>query len=229
MTVKVALRLDGLDLRDIEAYGRIPEELAEMSFQANGSVSLAVVYSDSSTPVSDAADCARLIDKLIPGVSVVRAHEELVSIPDIAARCDVATEAVRLWAAGKRRVRLRPFPPPREVIGAGGGGRTMNVYAWAEIVGWVRAVLNVDPDAGIDYLSGRQYAQLNVELSDIAAHVAASTADGWRPLAVIEQVTAQVSRSGPVPTGTMSLISRMDELLVDEGAPRTTTCLVAGR
>lgn len=105
----------------------------------------------------------------------------------------------------------------------------MSIYAWAEVVEWVRAVLDFDPDAGIDYLTGRQYAQLNFELSDIAAHVAAGTADGWRPLVVTEQVTAQVSQSGPVPSGTMSLISRMDELLVDPATPRAISCSVAGR
>lgn len=228
MTVKVALRLDGLDLRDIESYARIPAELAEVFFQANGGVSLAVVYSDSATPVEDAADCARLIGTLIPGAAVVRAHEELVSIPDIAARCDVATEAVRLWATGKRRTTLRPFPQPREVIGFG-AGRTMSIYAWAEVVEWVRVVLGFDPDAGIDYLDDQQYAQLNAELSDISARVASKTDTGWCSLRVTEHVTARVSPPGPVPSGTVSSLSRMDELLVEETPARVGSCAVAGR
>jgi hypothetical protein len=167
-SVKIAMRLRGLDLRDVEAYERIPAELAELSFQANGAVSIAVLYTDSPAPTAEAADWARRIRTLMPGVEVVRVHEELVSVSDVAARCGVAAEAVRLWAAGRRRsTALRPFPLPRDVIGLGTGGKSMNVYAWAEVVEWVRDVIGVDPDSGVRYLDDRQMARLNAELSDI--------------------------------------------------------------
>ena len=167
MTVKIALRLRGLDLREVEAYERIPPDLAELSFQASGAVSLAVIYTDSPSPVRDAVEWARMIGRLIPGVCVVGAQEELVSISDVAARCDVAAEAVRLWATGKRRASLRPFPAPRAVVGTGTGRKTSNIYAWPEVVSWVREVIGIDPDEGIAYLDSHQHAHLNVELADL--------------------------------------------------------------
>lgn len=73
MAVKIALRLAGIDLRDATEYERIPEELAELSFQANGDISVAVLYAETSAPTAaaEAADWARLIGKLIPGAQVV--------------------------------------------------------------------------------------------------------------------------------------------------------------
>lgn len=191
MTVKIPLRLRGIDLRDVEAYDRIDPELAELSWEANGGVSLAVVYSDESVPAAaqTAADWAKLIAKLVPGVTVADVHDELVATSDIAARAGVAAEAVRLWAAGKRRASLTPFPPPRQVVGSGSGGKTMSLYAWREVVSWIREVIGTDPDEGIEYLADAQLAYLNAELSAIM------TAPGWRPMSVdTERIIADVQR-----------------------------------
>lgn len=170
MTVKIPLRLEGLDLRDADAYDRIDPDLAELSWEANGGVSLAVFYSDDPPTIAagEAADWARRIAKLMPGVRVADVHDELVSTSDIAVRAGVAAEAVRLWAAGKRRASLRPFPNPRQVVGSGSGGKTMNLYAWREVVSWIREVIGTDPDDGIDYLTDAQLASLNAELADPA-------------------------------------------------------------
>jgi hypothetical protein len=43
----------------------------------------------------------------------------------------------------------------------------MNLYAWREVVSWIREVLGADPDEGIDYLSDTEYARLNAELAVI--------------------------------------------------------------
>ena len=182
VTVKIALRLAGLDLRDTQAYERIPDDLAELSFEANGGVSLAVVYTDGPSPVAEAADWARHIVKLVPGTSVAEAFDELVSISDIAARCEVAAEAVRLWAAGKRRTSIRVFPAPRQVVGAGSGGKSMSLYAWRDVLSWVREVIRIDPDEGIAYLDDAQYADLNAELIGLAE--LSSPESEWRPIPV---------------------------------------------
>jgi hypothetical protein len=191
MTVKIPLRLRGLDLRDAEAYNRIDPDLAELSWEANGGVSLAVFYSDDPSPVAveTAADWARRIAKLMPGVCVADVHDELVSVSDIAARTGVAAEAVRLWAAGKRRTSLRPFPAPRQVVGSGSGGKTMSLYAWREVVSWIREVIGTDPDEGIEYLTDAQHASLNAELAAI------TTAAAWHPIYVErERIIADVQQ-----------------------------------
>jgi len=179
MTVKIPLRLQGVDLRDTGAYDRIPAELEELFWMANGAVSLAVVLSDGHEVVADAVDWARRIAKHLPDVLAVEVYDELVSVSDIAARAGVAAEAARLWAARKRRASLRPFPTPRQVVGAGSGGKTMNLYAWREVLAWIREVLGTDPDEGIQYLTDKQLADLNAELASIRAERTA-----WHPIAV---------------------------------------------
>jgi hypothetical protein len=191
MTVKIPLRLQGLDLRDVEAYDRIDPDLAELSWEANGGVSLAVFYSDdpASVAAEDAADWAKRIAKLMPGVRVADVHDELVSISDIAVRAGVAAEAVRLWAAGKRRTSLRLFPNPRQVVGSGSGGKTMNLYAWREVVSWIREVIGTDPDDGIEYLTDAQLAHLNAQLADITQTTT------WQPIGLeMERIIADVKQ-----------------------------------
>lgn len=206
MTVKIGLRLSGLDLRDIEAFTRIPEELTTLSFQTRGPLSLAFLYSDAVSPAADAVDWAGRIRDLIPGVTVERSYDELVGVSDIALRCAVAPEAARLWAAGKRRASV-PFPAPREVVGPGLSGRTMNLYAWSEVVGWVRQVVGIDPDEGIDYLDERQHVLLDARLAGIA------DGGGWRRLPVSGSVTTKLAPVLLAASPADSLLGRMDELL----------------
>lgn len=210
MTVKIPLRLRGLDLRDVDAYDLIPPDLADLSWEANGGVSLAVVYSDDPVPVAAAVDSARRIVKLMPGVEVAEVHDELVSIPDIAARAGVAAEAVRLWALGKRRASLRPFPAPRQVVGSGSGGKSMSLYGWRDVVSWIRDVIGIDPDGGIDYLNDAQHAELNVELVSIVSAAA------WHAIdAGTARVTVGVNRFPGTDYGAVGLFGAE---LSDEGA-----------
>ena len=219
MAVKIPLRLAGIDLRQVDAYERIPAKLAELSFEARGGVNVAVLYTDAPSPAAEAVSWACLIAQCIPGVEVVEVHDELVSIADIAARCDVAPEAVRLWAAGRRRTASRPFPAPREVVGTGSGGKGMSIYSWADVVAWVRDVVRFDPDEGITYLDARRRARLNAELADMADRGERSS---WRPIA--ESTCELTASTRPVmtpPSAVLrqqagSLVARMDELLDDE-------------
>lgn len=192
MSVKIPLRLQGIDLRDAEAYERVPEELDELFWMSNGAVSLAVLFTDAPAPVAvaGATDWARRIAKLMPGVFAAEVHDELVSISDIAARASVAHEAVRLWTAGKRRASIRSFPAPRQVVGSGSGGKTMNLYAWREVLAWIREIVSIEPDKGIEYLNDAQHATLNAELSTVREEWAE-----WRPIAVgTEQIIADVQQ-----------------------------------
>jgi len=173
MTMKIPLRLQGVDLRDVDAYDRIDPELFELSWEASGGLSLAVFYSEDAPTIAavEAADWARRIEKLMPGVRVADVYDELVSISDIASRAGVAAEAVRLWASGKRRASLRSFPSPRQVVGSASAGKardkTMSLYAWRDVVSWIRDVIGTDPDEGIEYLTDAQLASLNARIVHI--------------------------------------------------------------
>jgi hypothetical protein len=194
VAVKIALRLSGLDLRAVESMLRIPDELAELGFQARGPISYAVLYAECDSPAHEAADWAREISKQMPGVRVAGVYDGLLGMAQIAVRCTVAPEAVRLWAAGKRRSAVRPFPAPREVIEQGRSGKLAPLFTWPEVLTWVRDVLGTDPDEGVTYLSPRQVADLNAELAHLDNSV-----DGWVGWHSMERaaahVTARVSRS----------------------------------
>jgi hypothetical protein len=164
MPVKIALRLRGIDLRSTDEYLRIPSELTDLQFEATGPISCALLATDDADPVWVATQAARRIVKHLSGVVVTGVYDELVPKSDIAARCGLGPEAVRLWTTGQRRRRLRPFPAPQQVISFGSAGKTMNLYAWREVVLWVREVIGFDPDEGVDFLTDAQQADLNAQL-----------------------------------------------------------------
>jgi hypothetical protein len=191
MSVKVPLSVRGLDLRDAATYDRLGE-LTELDWKAVGPITLAVVYVEHGNAVGEAVDWARRILKTLDGVSV-GVYDELVSVSDIALRCGMSAESVRLWAAGKRRGARLPFPPPRQVVSV--GERSMSLYAWRDVVAWVREVVQIDPDEGITYLDDMQVAQLVLEVAEFDS--------GWQPvLGVVREITTQIHGELPEPVMT---------------------------
>lgn len=64
----------------------------------------------------------------------------------------------------------------------------MSLYAWREVLSWIRDVLGTDPDEGIDYLSDAQIASLNADLTAIKEE-----RSEWHPIsAVNDQIIADV-------------------------------------
>ena len=53
----------------------------------------------------------------------------------------------------------------------------MSLYAWREVMSWIREILGTDPDEGIEYLSDKQLADLNAHLAAIRAERSA-----WHPI-----------------------------------------------
>lgn len=239
MAVKVAMRLAGLDLRETEAYLRIPEELSELGFQAKGPISYAVMYSDARNPAYEAADWARLIAKLMPGVRVVGVYEELLNAAQIAARCGVAPEAVRLWATGQRRASLRPFPAPHEVVEQGRSGKLAPLWSWSEVVSWVRDVLGEDPEEGVQFLTPVQVADLNAEIAHIesAPHsrnrVPSPPAE-WQPMqGSAQSVTSRITHDEAPPftsgDAVALVLANLSEVLVENHAVTARTRVHASR
>jgi hypothetical protein len=56
---------------------------------------------------------------------------------------------------------------PRQVVGSGPGGKSVSLYAWREVVSWIRDILGTDPDEGIEYLGDLALANRNAELAAI--------------------------------------------------------------
>ncbi|WP_182113129.1 hypothetical protein [Actinotalea sp. JY-7876] len=169
MTVRVALRLRGLDLQDPRAYATIPSELCDLAFHAVGPMSYAVCFVERDLARDRVLECARRIHQHMSGVSVERVHDDLVTLSDIAERCSVSHEAARLWAAGRRRSNRRAFPEPYEAVSAGSSGRLTMLYQWPEVVAWVRDVVHIDPEDGLEFLDRASVAEIDKALADEVA------------------------------------------------------------
>ncbi|MEU0971358.1 hypothetical protein ABZ357_40350 [Streptomyces sp. NPDC005917] len=110
-----------------------------------------------------------------------RVDEQFVSLADIATRAGLSHEAVRLWAAGKRRTEDDPFPKPRAQVGQ---GRTATkIWAWPEVLAWLKDHYHLDLEPGTAYLTTQQVTRLNALLQQ-------HPQPGWQPLA-----TAGVTRT----------------------------------
>ena len=223
MFTKIALRLSGLDLRDSQAYAQIPEDLSYLGFEANGGVSSAVFVTEDPHPIGPALDAARCIAKHIPGARVVEVYDELVSISDIAARCEIGAEAVRLWVNGRRRTTRRPFPAPRQVVGH--GAKPMSLWAWREVLGWTRDVVGIDADEDVSYLDDVQLAELNAELSAMGSPV--ETKD-WRPLGASSISLAVRTESVRISPTVGAILEHIDEALYGERITTRTPAKRAG-
>lgn len=169
MDTKIVLSVRGVDLDDPETLDALGQHLNDLGWESAGGQVTATVYSDSPDPVAAAVDVALVIEKVLPGASVVRVDEQLVSVGDIADRLGLSTEGVRLWTVGKRRA-AAPFPAPHAQVSQ---GRTMmKIWAWADVLTWLRAEYHLDPDQGVGYLSDRDVAKLNHELAGRVAGAA---------------------------------------------------------
>lgn len=155
MAVKIALRLRGLDLRDIETYNRILPELSDLSWEHNGNASLAVIITDDSDPVAVAISRVHQITDLMAEVRVLEVYEELVNISEIATRTGMTERHVKSLAAGAT------FFPSRIA--------RSSLYSWREVVAWVRETIGIDPDEGINYLTDSQHTELNTALQRASA------------------------------------------------------------
>ena len=163
LITKISLRVDNLDTNSLAYLEMDPELEDDLIWSISSGVLTSAVLTDDGNPVELALDAARKIRKLVPGAVVAGAHDELVSISDIARRVGVAAEGVRLWADGKRRV-LEGHPFPRVEQAVTHGKLTVRLFAWRHVVSWVRAATPLEPDEGITYLSDEQLCELNARL-----------------------------------------------------------------
>jgi hypothetical protein len=164
MTIKIPLQIDGVDLSSDTVLANMDPELDEVDWVTHGPITLAIVYSEETSPraaVAEAHDWVLRIHKLLAGATVTGVFDELVGWNEVAARCSVTPEAVRTWAKGLRRGQARAFPSARQAVPLGAGKRSLYLYAWREVLIWVRDVIGLDPDEGMTYLDDGHIAEIN--------------------------------------------------------------------
>lgn len=162
METKIILIVRNVDLNDNETLATLAEHLDDFGWASVDGQVTVTLYTESADVVGAALDVAHAIEKHLPTATVVRVDEQLVAVSDIADRVGMSSEGVRLWTAGKRRTTGTAFPSSRGQVSR---GRTpMKVWAWADVLCWLRAQYQLDPEAGVRYPSDREVANLNAAL-----------------------------------------------------------------
>lgn len=162
MLYKVMLRLANIDLRDADARRLMDGLDQDVFLESEGPLSLATLYAESITELTQVAtDFAVTLRSANLGPTVTGVHDELVSTPMIANRVSVGPEAVRLWVQGQRRG--DGFPTPRQVIGT--EAKPQFLFAWREVLTWVRANIGIDAEPDVTYPTDQEIHYLNHRLS----------------------------------------------------------------
>lgn len=198
MITHIPLIVRNVDLDDDATVEQLALNLSDFGWHETGGQVVATFYTTSSDPVAAAAAAALSIKRVFPQACIERVDEQLVSLADIAARSGLSHEAIRLWAAGKRRAAGAPFPAPRAQVGQ---GRTVSkIWAWPEVLAWFKThyCLDLEPDSA--YLTAQQVTRLNYLLQE-------RQQPRWQPLA-----TAGVTRT----------LAAMDAVLQEDTSPRPT-------
>ncbi|MFI1361278.1 hypothetical protein ACH4TV_48160 [Streptomyces sp. NPDC020898] len=164
METHIPLVVRNVSLDDDETTEQLALSLSDFGWHETGGQVIATFYTSAADPVAAAAAAARSIKRVLPQASVERVDEQFVSLGDIAMRAGLSHEAVRLWAAGKRRTAGEPFPSPRAQVGQ--GRNTTKIWAWPEVLTWFKIHYHLDLEPGTVYLTVPQVARLNALLQE---------------------------------------------------------------
>ncbi|MFJ8726502.1 hypothetical protein ACWDWS_39865 [Streptomyces sp. NPDC003328] len=197
METHIPLLVRNVDLDDDGTAEQLALNLSDFGWHETGGQVIATFYTTSSDPVAAAAAAAHSIKRVLPYARVERVDEQFVSLADIAARAGLSHEAVRLWAAGKRRAAGEPFPAPRAQVGQ---GRTATkIWSWPEVLAWFKAHYCLDLEPGTAYLTAQQVTRLNVLLQERQQPrwQPVETAGVTRTLAVVDAVLEESTSPHP--------------------------------
>jgi hypothetical protein len=168
--IDIPLVVTGVDLGDEATLDLIGKQFDGLTWRSEAGQIIATVHSTSPDPVAHAVDVASAIIARLPGARITGVDPQLVALGDIADRLDITSEAVRLWAAGKRHADT-PFPAPAGRVSA---GRTvMKIWSWPDVLTWLREEYHLDPEPNIEYLSERDAHTFAIRL--VSLDLAATT------------------------------------------------------
>ena len=166
----IPLVVTGVDLDDEATLDLIGKHFDDLTWQSEAGQIIATMHSTSTDPVAHAVDVAGAITATLPGARITGVDPQLVALGDIADRLDITSEAVRLWAAGKRHADT-PFPSPAGRVSA---SRTvMKIWSWPDVLTWLREEYRLDPEPNIEYLNERDAHTLAIRL--VSLDLAATT------------------------------------------------------
>ena len=162
-SITIPLVVTGVDLDDEPTLDLIGARFDDLTWHSESGQLIATLYTTAADPLSAAIEVADAISAELPGARVTGIDPQLVALGDIADRLNISSEAVRLWAAGKRRADT-PFPAPAGHVSA---GRTvMKIWSWPDVLTWLREEYHLDPEPDTTYLTASQTHELAVKLDN---------------------------------------------------------------
>ena len=182
MPRKVSLQVLNVDLENEGVLERIAAHLDDLLWsEVDGRVCVDV-FANEKDLVCAAVDVACRIRTHLSGSLIEQIDDDLVGIPDIAARTRLNRETIRSWSNGTRGP--GGFPPPVGSIGGGQRG-SAKVWRWRDVNKWLGDSYELDD--GFDYPS-------QAEVSEINAH-----------LMRLEQLTHPAIQNGPIMAGAFAV------------------------
>jgi hypothetical protein len=172
MQRKITLRVLGVDLDDEDTVAIIAADLDDLAWSMVDGRVRATLFVDQVNLVNKTVETARCIEhKLTARVDQV--DEDLVGIPDIAARVKINRETVRSWANGTRGPRGFPVP-----VGAVGGGErgSAKVWKWREVNDWLDRHYSLGD--GYSYPTLAEVAEINAYLAHAEYMLVAALQNG---------------------------------------------------
>jgi len=159
MTQKVSLRVHGVDLEDEAVLERVAAHLDDLLWSQIDDRVCVEIFADEKDLVCAVVDVACRIRAHLLSARIDQMDDELVGIPDIAARIGLNRETVRSWANGARGP--RDFPAS---VGSLGGGKrgSAKIWRWRDVNKWLNENFSLGDD--FDYPSQAQVADINSHL-----------------------------------------------------------------
>jgi hypothetical protein len=128
----LTIQYSGVDFDDDAQLAVLSESAPHISWSVDSGLVSATAYLEARSIVEAAEQMVEQIARAVPGAQPIRMDEDLVNTFDVADRCGVNRETVRLWAAGLRGP--GGFPSPRGRIGRD----AQQVWDWGSVQSWLQ-------------------------------------------------------------------------------------------
>lgn len=138
-TIDVPLRVSGIDLDAPQTGALLAKHFPNVIWEELNELVIMTLVMPGDNMVDQTVETCRKMEAVIAGLTVTAVYRDLVNATDIAMRMDLSRETVRKWAA------RADFPQPYDVV----GGDSMKVWAWTEVVSWLRDVRGVNVDESL--------------------------------------------------------------------------------
>jgi hypothetical protein len=193
MTQKVSLQVRGVDLEDEAVLERVATHLDDLLWSQTDDRVCVDIFADKSDLVCAVVDVACRIRTHLLDARIDQVDDELVGIPDIAARIGLNRETIRSWANGTRG----PGDFPISVGSLGGGQRgSAKIWRWRDVNKWLKNNLSLGDN--FDYPSQAQVADINSHLMRLESFRRPSVQNGPMPMLTLDVSNPIRSSSRPI-------------------------------